>query len=264
MKVVIAGEFILTDQSTGEVTHAKERDVLFFPKGTTVKFETPEYGLGSSPANAISQPRSTGGSVPCLGGRPGMEPDLPAPLMSFSSPTPNSFRTCIPCFQVRLSAPAYHAFAIMCPGGLSRTASSTHSLTALRTYRPGLCTGRSPQWHGRAQSHGPAPRNGTSSCFAPDSSTRTVPARTAPRPRRHDPSTWPPSLAERESDINSGLKLEAAVPDHGAEAWTHKLGVQGRGVSRWIFRLQQRCPGHHRPLSGLAMRRFVTPADLCS
>jgi ethanolamine utilization protein EutQ len=46
MKVVIKGEFILTDQSTGEVTHAKERDVLFFPKGTTVKFETPEYGLG--------------------------------------------------------------------------------------------------------------------------------------------------------------------------------------------------------------------------
>ncbi|KUM32460.1 ethanolamine utilization protein [Arthrobacter sp. MYb23] len=46
MKVVIQGEFILTDQTTGEVTHAKERDVLFFPKGTTVKFETPEYGLG--------------------------------------------------------------------------------------------------------------------------------------------------------------------------------------------------------------------------
>ncbi|WP_115788227.1 cupin domain-containing protein [Arthrobacter silvisoli] len=46
MKVVIKGEFILTDESTGDVTHAKERDVLFFPKGTTVKFETPEYGLG--------------------------------------------------------------------------------------------------------------------------------------------------------------------------------------------------------------------------
>lgn len=46
MKVVIAGEFILTDQDTGEVTRATERDVLFFPKGTTVKFETPEYGLG--------------------------------------------------------------------------------------------------------------------------------------------------------------------------------------------------------------------------
>jgi ethanolamine utilization protein EutQ len=46
MKVVVQGEFILTDQATGEVTHAKERDVLFFPKGTTVKFETPDYGLG--------------------------------------------------------------------------------------------------------------------------------------------------------------------------------------------------------------------------
>jgi ethanolamine utilization protein EutQ len=46
MKIVIAGEFILTDQTTGETTHARERDVLFFPKGTTVKFETPEYALG--------------------------------------------------------------------------------------------------------------------------------------------------------------------------------------------------------------------------
>ncbi|GAA2549565.1 ethanolamine utilization protein EutQ (cupin superfamily) [Neomicrococcus aestuarii] len=46
MKVVIQGEFILTDQATGEVTHAKERDVLFFPKGTTVKFETTDYALG--------------------------------------------------------------------------------------------------------------------------------------------------------------------------------------------------------------------------
>ncbi len=46
MKVVVQGEFILTDQTTGEVTHAKERDVLFFPKGTTVKFETPDYALG--------------------------------------------------------------------------------------------------------------------------------------------------------------------------------------------------------------------------
>ncbi len=46
MKVVIQGEFILTDQTTGETTHAKERDVLFFPKGTTVKFETPDYALG--------------------------------------------------------------------------------------------------------------------------------------------------------------------------------------------------------------------------
>ncbi|MFK0002689.1 cupin domain-containing protein [Paenarthrobacter sp. NPDC090522] len=46
MKVVVQGEFIVTDESTGETTHAKERDVLFFPKGTTVKFETPDCGLG--------------------------------------------------------------------------------------------------------------------------------------------------------------------------------------------------------------------------
>lgn len=46
MKVVIEGEFILTDMTTGDVTQAKERDVLFFPKGTTVKFETPNYALG--------------------------------------------------------------------------------------------------------------------------------------------------------------------------------------------------------------------------
>ncbi|MDJ0358358.1 cupin domain-containing protein [Paenarthrobacter sp. PH39-S1] len=45
MKVVVQGEFILTDQRTGGVTHAKERDVLFFPKGTTVKSETPDYAL---------------------------------------------------------------------------------------------------------------------------------------------------------------------------------------------------------------------------
>jgi len=46
MKLVVQGEFILTDQDTGQVTHAKERDVLFFPKGTTVKFETPDHALG--------------------------------------------------------------------------------------------------------------------------------------------------------------------------------------------------------------------------
>ncbi|MGO4145651.1 ethanolamine utilization protein [Paenarthrobacter sp. YAF11_1] len=46
MKVVVLGEFILTDVSTGETTVAKERDVLFFPKGTTVKFETTDQALG--------------------------------------------------------------------------------------------------------------------------------------------------------------------------------------------------------------------------
>lgn len=46
MKVVIAGEFILTDMATGETVVAGERDILFFPKGTTVKFETKDYALG--------------------------------------------------------------------------------------------------------------------------------------------------------------------------------------------------------------------------
>ena len=46
MNVVVKGEFILTDRATGEVTHAKERDVLFFPKGAEITFETPNYGLG--------------------------------------------------------------------------------------------------------------------------------------------------------------------------------------------------------------------------
>ena len=46
MKVVIQGTFVLTDMTTGDVTLAKERDVLFCPKGTTVKFQTPDYALG--------------------------------------------------------------------------------------------------------------------------------------------------------------------------------------------------------------------------
>lgn len=46
MKFVVEGEFHLTDMATGEVTVARERDILFFPKGTTVRFETPEYALG--------------------------------------------------------------------------------------------------------------------------------------------------------------------------------------------------------------------------
>ncbi len=46
MKMVVTGEFILTDMTTGDVTHAKERDILFFPKGVHVKFETPDYALG--------------------------------------------------------------------------------------------------------------------------------------------------------------------------------------------------------------------------
>jgi ethanolamine utilization protein EutQ len=46
MKYVVKGKFRLTDEATGEVTVAREGDVLFFPKGTTVRFETPDYALG--------------------------------------------------------------------------------------------------------------------------------------------------------------------------------------------------------------------------
>lgn len=46
MKIVLEGEFKLTDKATGQVVHAKPRDVLFFPKGTTVVFETPQRALG--------------------------------------------------------------------------------------------------------------------------------------------------------------------------------------------------------------------------
>ncbi len=42
----VGGEFILTDQASGETTYARERDVLIFPKWTAVKFETLAYALG--------------------------------------------------------------------------------------------------------------------------------------------------------------------------------------------------------------------------
>lgn len=45
-KFVVQGTFVLTDQATGQVVEAHQGDVLFFPKGTTVKFETPDRALG--------------------------------------------------------------------------------------------------------------------------------------------------------------------------------------------------------------------------
>lgn len=46
MKYVVTGQFKLTDLSTGEQTVADQGDILFFPKGTNVKFETDDYALG--------------------------------------------------------------------------------------------------------------------------------------------------------------------------------------------------------------------------
>ena len=46
MKVVVEGEFHLTDLDSGQQVVAKPKDVLFFPKGSRIRFETPERALG--------------------------------------------------------------------------------------------------------------------------------------------------------------------------------------------------------------------------
>jgi len=46
MKLVVEGEFHLTDLDTGQRVVAREKDVLFFPKGSRIRFETPDRGLG--------------------------------------------------------------------------------------------------------------------------------------------------------------------------------------------------------------------------
>jgi ethanolamine utilization protein EutQ len=46
MKVVVEGEFHLTDLDSGQQVVARPKDVLFFPKGSRIRFETPERALG--------------------------------------------------------------------------------------------------------------------------------------------------------------------------------------------------------------------------
>jgi ethanolamine utilization protein EutQ len=46
MKVVLAGEFHLTDLDSGQQVVARPTDVLFFPKGSRIRFETPDRALG--------------------------------------------------------------------------------------------------------------------------------------------------------------------------------------------------------------------------
>jgi ethanolamine utilization protein EutQ len=46
MKFVVQGRFLLTDLSTGDSMVADAGSVLFFPKGTTVRFETDDHALG--------------------------------------------------------------------------------------------------------------------------------------------------------------------------------------------------------------------------
>lgn len=45
MKVIVDGEFMITDDS-GQTVHATKGDVLYFASGDTIKFETPTFGIG--------------------------------------------------------------------------------------------------------------------------------------------------------------------------------------------------------------------------
>lgn len=44
MKIFLEGNFTITD-ATGQTTAAGPGDVVFFPKGAVIKFETSDYGL---------------------------------------------------------------------------------------------------------------------------------------------------------------------------------------------------------------------------
>jgi ethanolamine utilization protein EutQ (cupin superfamily) len=44
MKIFIEGDFTITD-TTGQTSKAEPGDVVFFPKGSTITFETSDYGL---------------------------------------------------------------------------------------------------------------------------------------------------------------------------------------------------------------------------
>ena len=45
MKLIVEGEMIISDES-GNRVHAKAGDVFYFAKGSTIRFESPSYGIG--------------------------------------------------------------------------------------------------------------------------------------------------------------------------------------------------------------------------
>lgn len=45
MKVVLEGEFRLENKDTGQVLIAREKDAIFFPKGSRILFSTPTRAL---------------------------------------------------------------------------------------------------------------------------------------------------------------------------------------------------------------------------
>lgn len=44
MKIILEGEFVISDETGGEV-HAKPGDVFYFLKGSVITFKTDSYGL---------------------------------------------------------------------------------------------------------------------------------------------------------------------------------------------------------------------------
>lgn len=45
MKVVLEGEFTLTNVDSGQTMVARAKDAIFFPKGSRIAFSTPSYAL---------------------------------------------------------------------------------------------------------------------------------------------------------------------------------------------------------------------------
>ena len=45
MKLIVDGSFIIEDE-TGQKVTAKPGDLFYFPKGTSITFSTPDFGLG--------------------------------------------------------------------------------------------------------------------------------------------------------------------------------------------------------------------------
>ncbi len=45
MKLIVDGEMIISDE-LGNRVHARPGDVFYFAKGSTIRFETPSYGIG--------------------------------------------------------------------------------------------------------------------------------------------------------------------------------------------------------------------------
>ena len=45
MKLIVDGSFIVEDE-TGQKVTAKTGDLLYFPKGSTITFFTPDFGMG--------------------------------------------------------------------------------------------------------------------------------------------------------------------------------------------------------------------------